>query len=143
MPIKLTKFTTKDKELYKQASKIRISVFVDEQKVSKEEEFDGLDDISTQYIVFFNEKPAGTGRLRETNDGYKLERFAVVKEFRGKNIGKEILQAMLNDILPTNKNIYLYSQLSAQKFYEKQDFIPEGNVFVEAGIDHIKMIYKT
>ena len=143
MPIKLTKFTTKDKELYKQASKIRISVFVDEQKVSKEEEFDGLDDISTQYIVFFNEKPAGTGRLRETNDGYKLERFAVVKEFRGENIGKEILQAMLNDILPTNKNIYLYSQLSAQKFYEKQDFIPEGNVFVEAGIDHIKMIYKT
>lgn len=143
MPIKLTKFTTKDKELYKQASKIRISVFVDEQKVSKEEEFDGLDDISTQYLVFFNEKPAGTGRLRETNDGYKLERFAVCKEFRGKNIGKEILQAMLNDILPTKKNIYLYSQLSAQKFYEKQDFIPEGNVFVEADIDHIKMIYKT
>jgi len=142
MAIKVTKFTTKEKELFKAAGKIRTLVFVDEQKVSQEEEFDGLDDEAIHYLVYFNDEVAGTGRRRITEQGHKLERFAVYKEFRGKHIGAELLKQMLVEILPTEKKIYLNAQVSAQNFYAKYGFEKEGEIFVEANIEHYKMVYK-
>jgi len=142
MEIKVVKFTTKEEEPYAQARKIRTIVFVNEQKVSKEEEFDGLDDDAVHYLVYFNENIAGTGRRRITKEGHKLERFAVYKNFRGKQIGANLLKAMMQDILPTEKLIYLNAQVSAQKFYAKYGFKKEGEIFVEANIEHYKMIYQ-
>lgn len=142
MAISVVKFTTKEKELFELARKVRNIVFIEEQKVSKEEEFDGLDDEAIHYLVYFNNEVAATGRRRKTKQGHKLERFAVYKKHRGKYIGAKLLEAMLNDLTSTEETIYLYAQLSAQKFYAKYKFISEGNVFVEAEIDHIKMVYK-
>jgi len=142
MSVKIIKFTTKEKQLFDEACKIRIKVFVDEQKVTHEEEFDGLDDDAVHYLAYFNEQVAGTGRYRLINNVYKLERFAVSKDFRGKNVGANILKAMLKDILPTSKTIYLNSQVSAQDFYKKYGFEKEGERFIEANIEHYKMVYK-
>ena len=141
MPIKVIRFNTSNTELFKKAKHIRQTVFVEEQKVTNEEEFDGLDDEAIQYLVLLNNDFAGTGRRRITNKGHKLERFAVYKEFRGKQIGKHLLQAMMQDILPTNKTIFLNAQVSAQNFYAKYGFIKEGEQFLDANIQHYKMVY--
>lgn len=142
MPIKVVKFKTNQKELFEKARKIRYVVFVAEQNVSEKEEFDNFDDDAVQYLVYHNNNVAGTGRRRITENGHKLERFAVYKEFRGKHIGASLINAMLEDILPTDKNVYLNAQVYAEKFYEKFGFIKEGEVFEEAGINHIKMVYR-
>ena len=142
MSIKVIKFTTKEKQLFEEACKIRTTVFVEEQKVTPEEEFDGLDVEAVQYLVYYNEEFAGTGRRRITKDGHKLERFAVYKNFRGKQIGANLLEAMMKDILPTEKKIYLNAQVSAQNFYAKYGFEKDGEMFIEANIQHYKMTYK-
>lgn len=142
MSIKVINFTTKDKSLFEEACKIRTTVFVEEQKVTHEEEFDGLDDDASQYIVTYNDDFAGTGRRRITKEGHKLERFAVYREYRGKQVGANLLEAMMKDILPTEKKIYLNAQVSAQNFYAKYGFEKEGKMFIEANIQHYKMVYK-
>ena len=141
MPIKVIQFNTSDTELFAAARNIRQTVFVEEQKVTNEEEFDGLDDDAIHYLVYYNEKIAGTGRRRITENGHKLERFAVYKEFRGKQVGKHLLQAMMQDVLPTKKTIFLNAQVSAQNFYAKYGFVKEGEMFLDANIEHFKMVY--
>lgn len=142
MSIKVIRFSTSDKDLFDKAKHIRKKVFVEEQNVTNEEEFDGLDDEATQYLVFFNDEEAGTGRRRKTVKGYKFERFAVYKNFRGKQIGKHLLQAMMEDVMPTNEPIFLNAQVSAQNFYAKYGFVKEGEIFLDANIEHYKMVYK-
>ena len=141
MSIKVIQFKTSDTELFKKARNIRQTVFVEEQKVTNEEEFDGLDNEAIHYLVYYNENIAGTGRRRITENGHKLERFAVYKEFRGKQVGKHLLQAMMQDILPTNKTIFLNAQVSAQNFYAKYGFVKVGEMFLDANIEHFKMVY--
>jgi predicted GNAT family N-acyltransferase len=123
-----------------EAFKIRQVVFVEEQQVDREEEYDGLDDISEQYLATINEIPAGTARWRKTPEGkIKLERFAVLKQFRKKGIGKALVSATLNDV-PTDKEVYLNAQLSAVFLYEPFGFKKEGDTFWEANIEHYKMV---
>ncbi len=142
MEIKVVKISTKNKELLNQAFDIRTTVFVIEQKVDKELEYDGLDEKAEQYLVYYNNVPAGTGRYRETDEGFKLERFAVYKKFRGKHIGANLLEAMLKEILPTEKKIYLNAQAAVVNFYNKYGFKRIGEMFIEANIEHYKMVYE-
>lgn len=121
---------------------IRKEVFVVEQQIDAALEFDGIDAYCTHYIAYIANTPIATCRLRTTNDGIKLERFAVLKEFRNKGIGKLLLEKILNDIIPQNKIIYLNSQVSALNFYKNNNFTVVGNKFYEADIEHYKMIYQ-
>src|SRR6188508_188168 len=87
--------------------RIRTSVFVDEQRVSRDEEFDEFEASSIHYLGTIDETPAGTARWRITKDGIKLERFAVLPEFRKKGVAAAVLQKVLNDVLPAGTKIYL------------------------------------
>ena len=142
MAIKVVKFSSENKELLNKAFEIRTIVFVEEQNVDHELEYDGLDDEAIQYLVFYNNKPVGTGRRRNTEEGIKLERFAVYKDYRGKKIGAALIKFILNELLPTESKIYLNAQVAVEVFYEKYGFKREGDKFVEADIEHYKMIYK-
>ena len=141
MLLKTVTFNSENKTFLDEAFKIRTKVFVEEQNTDFEEEFDGLDDEAMHYLVFFNGKAAATGRRRITDEGYKLERFAVYKQFRGKYLAVSLMKEMLKDILPTEKKIYLYAQAYAEKFYEKFGFKRVGELFIEANIEHYKMVY--
>ncbi len=122
---------------------IRREVFVDEQKVSPEEEFDIYEQYSRHFLGYLSTSPCGTARWRFTDDGIKLERFAVLKDFRDKNVGKKLLMAVLADIEKhpnaKNKLIYLHAQVHAVGFYEKYGFVKVGEMFEEANISHFKM----
>jgi predicted GNAT family N-acyltransferase len=138
---KIVKFDFSNKKLHKLAMEIRIKVFVDEQKVpiEIEEEFE---EESTHFLIYYRRKVAGTARYRRTNSGIKFERFAFLKEFRGKGLGYDILRFMLNDVRIYNQPIYLNAQITAIGFYKKSGFIITGEKFDEGGIMHYPMTYE-
>ena len=123
-----------------EAFAIRKQVFCVEQNVSEEIEMDEFDDIATHILAYINDKPVGTARWRFTEEGAKMERFAVLKEYRGKGVGEALVKYTL-DKLRDNDFIYLNAQESVIKFYEKFGFEVIGNRFYEADIPHRKMEY--
>ena len=123
---------------------IRKKVFVEEQKVNREDEYDVFEDISNHYLGWVERNRVATARWRETKEGIKLERFAVLKPYRNSGMGTAVLAKVLEDVKKEGKNkkIYLHAQLPAVKFYERAGFVKEGPMFSECNIDHYKMIYK-
>ncbi|MFI5222179.1 MAG: GNAT family N-acetyltransferase, partial [Bacteroidia bacterium] len=76
-----------------------------------------------------------------TTNGIKLERFAVLKNFRNQKVGEALLKKILNDVPKDQGIIYLHAQITAEGFYLKNNFKPVGEHFGEAGIEHVKMNY--
>ncbi len=118
---------------------IRTQVFVEEQQVSREEEFDEFEPTSIHLLGFLDEKPAGTARWRITEKGIKLERFAVLPDMRQHGIASALVKEVLRQVLPCGVLIYLNSQVSAVGLYEKHGFVKVGNRFTEANIEHYRM----
>ncbi len=120
--------------------KIRRIVFVEEQNVSPEEEYDEFEETSEHFLVEVEGVPVACSRWREVAGKAKIERCAVLKEFRGKGIGKFLVENTLKQI-PEGKEIYLHAQTHAVPFYEKLGFKKVGELFYEANIPHYKMIF--
>ncbi len=137
---KVIRFTSEDKALAGQALEIRKKVFVEEQGVDPALEYDHEEE-ARHFLLFLGEKPIAAARWRETGKGIKLERFAVLPEFRNRGIGEIILRAVLEDVVPLEKPIYLHAQLKAVSFYERNGFEKVGEQFTEAGIEHYLMTY--
>jgi len=121
---------------------IRRLVFVEEQKVSRDEEFDSFEESSVHYLGTINGIAAGTARWRITENGIKLERFAVLKEFRKQGVAAAVLKRVVGDIRGAGVKIYLNAQIISVAFYEKYGFAKEGEMFSEANIDHYRMYLK-
>ncbi len=138
----IVKFKIEDKDKASIVFDIRQRVFVDEQKVSREEEYDEYEDQSMHYMLLVEKQPAGTARWRFTNDGIKLERFAILPQFRNNGAGSALVKAVLADVLTHQKMIYLNAQVPAMNLYKRAGFVAEGELFYEANIPHYKMIYK-
>lgn len=119
---------------------IRYEVFVIGQNCPEDLEWEYEED-SHHYLASINKQPVATARWRETEKGIKLERFAVLDLFRGKGIATELIRYLLNLHRNSNKTLYLHAQLYVADLYAKQGFIPEGDHFFEAGIEHVKMVY--
>jgi predicted GNAT family N-acyltransferase len=120
--------------------KIRNQVFVVEQKVDATEEYDDDDEKCTHFIAYNNGVACGTARWRFKDKGIiKLERFAVLKEYRNTGVGAELVKAVLQD-LPFATKVMLHAQLHAVPFYEKMGFKSYGPQFEEAGIQHFAMV---
>ena len=119
---------------------IRYKVFVGEQKVPEELEIDGLDDQAKHVLAFVDGVPIGTGRI--LSDGH-IGRVAVLKDYRSLGIGKSIMKELIKWAQNMNlEKVWLSSQWHAHSFYLDLDFVCVGEIYKEAGIDHIKM-FKT
>jgi len=123
---------------------IREKVFVEGQGVPATLENDEHDRTDARHYLARAEDgtPAGAARWRETENGVKLERFAVLDGFRNQEIGATILRAVLADVQAEfpDAEVYLNAQLGAVRFYERHGFKKVGEVFEEAGIQHYKMV---
>lgn len=117
---------------------IRTMVFIREQQVPEELEWDEFDAISLHALALNDDgQPIGTARLLP--DGH-IGRMAVLREWRDKGVGSAILRRLLEELIKRSApQAILNAQTSATKFYEKFGFLLEGDVFIEAGIPHIKM----
>ncbi len=129
-----------------EAFEIRKQVFVLEQGVSLEAEFDNYDDLAVHVIVYDkadNKNPVATGRVYHDGNNYKIGRIAVIKEERGKQYGDFVVRLLINKaFLSGADEIIINAQVSAIPFYAKIGFIAYGKIFKEAGIDHISMRLK-
>ena len=139
--VEIKKFRFKDKELMKKAHKIRYDVFVIGQNCPEDLEWE-FEEESTHFILIENDIPLATARHRKTNNGLKLERFAVLSQARGKGLGMRILKTILEDLKDSNALKYMHAQEQVIPFYEKVGFKKSGNIFEEAGIMHYKMEYR-
>lgn len=142
MMIGIVKVENKDQ--LKKALQIRELVFVEEQHVAKEEEYDQFDQTATHFLAQDSAGIVyGTARWRKTEKGVKLERFAVRKDARGKGIGSMLLESLLEDIYmqfeKQSVHLYLHAQATALPLYEKFGFQKEGGAFEECGMKHYKM----
>jgi len=120
------------------ARPIRFEVFVVEQGVPEELEWDDMDAMSIHAIAFDgNGKALGTGRLLP--DGH-LGRMAVRKAARRRGVGAALLHALIQCARKRgDKTIVLHAQTHAEQFYLKHGFRREGAEFMEAGIPHVAM----
>ena len=132
-----------DDDMFNDVRKVRNDVFVVEQGVNSCDEYDGYEISSKHYLIKKNNISCGVARWRKTQKGIKLERFAVLYNYRGFGVGKRLVREVLKDVLTFKKLIYLHSQKKSIKFYEKLSFKKEGDIFKEAGIDHCLMIFKS
>jgi predicted GNAT family N-acyltransferase len=128
---------------YNQTIKIREIVFIMEQNVSKELEMDQFDKESEHFIAYLNNNPIGCARIRKVYDYVKLERIAILKEYRGNGFGRELTNFLINYCNKKGFNeIHINSQIYVSNFYEKLGFKKIGEKFLEANIEHIEMILK-
>lgn len=118
---------------------IRTAVFIHEQKIPEDLEWDEFDLISVHVLALnSDEQPIGTARLLP--DGH-IGRMAVLKEWRGKGLGSAMLLKILEELRKQRmQKAILNAQMTAIKFYEKFGFQVSGKEFMEAEIPHIKMI---
>ena len=126
-----------------QAFTIREKIFIEELGCEWEETFDRYDQESIHFIAYFDDRPAGSSRYRKTEKGIRLERFAAYPEFRGKGVGKRLIQSSLGHIETKVKSpgllIYLHAQLDALALYASYGFYQVGEMFMEANIPHFEM----
>ncbi len=125
-------------EEFELAKMVRTTVFIKEQNVRPEEEYDEFEESSQHYIALSEGKPLGTCRYRKTEKGFKLERFAVMKEARRKGVATQLIEACLSDI-PKGSMVYLHAQVSALPLYEANGFEKFGPLFYECEIPHYAM----
>ena len=119
---------------------IRKSVFNTELGISESELFDKHDETCDHFLIFDGKKIAGSVRIRSIENTIKLERMAILKEFRTKNYGKNcILQIKEYYSTKNFSQLILDSIYSVRGFYKKCGFIEEGEIFQRVGIDHIRM----
>lgn len=140
-PVDIVEFGVEDadwEQLGPLAGPIRQAVFVGEQGVPAEMEWDRWDALSHHAVARGPDGRAmGTGRLLP--DG-RIGRMAVLKEWRGKGVGTLLLLHLMEAARKRGiEQIALHAQISAEPFYRRFDFVPNGDEFIEAGIPHVLM----
>ncbi|WGL17062.1 GNAT family N-acetyltransferase [Microbulbifer bruguierae] len=117
--------------------KIRQKVFVEEQHVPPELEWDEQEDSAQHFLIYQKDKAVGTGRLTATG---KIGRMAILKDTRGLGAGLELLKRICKFArIEGQKYVYLNAQVQAVPFYEKAGFVVAGEEFIEADIPHVRM----
>ncbi len=119
------------------ASDIRRVVFIDEQQVPQEEEWDGRDPACRHFLATLDGKPVGTARLLP--DGH-IGRVAVLADVRGAGVGGLLMNAAVAAAQRLgHRQVALSAQLHALAFYERLGFVAHGDEFMDAGIPHREM----
>lgn len=122
---------------------IRTAVFEKEQGAIAEEEFDCYDsDDKTVYALVYDDKaPVATGRIAQTENGFKIGRIAVLKSQRGRGTGSVLVNLLCNEAFDMGAEVvYVDAQLHAVGFYEGLGFVPTGQPeIVDRGIKHLPM----
>lgn len=128
------------KKLPEDAKMIRTKVFMEEQGFQNE--FDEKDSISIHIVLFDLLNPVATCRIyhSEERQCYVIGRIAVLKAYRGKSVGNELLRVAEKEILNRNRDIAeLSAQVRAVAFYEKNGYFSLGDIHIDEGCPHVWM----
>ncbi|TVP92356.1 GNAT family N-acetyltransferase [Alkalibacterium sp.] len=136
------KTTDTSSPIYKDALKIRKKVFIEEQSVDEALEIDELENKTTHLVGYSENSPCCTARLYLKDPAHlKIQRVAVLKDYRNKGIGKALLEEIESVAQHSFAARYLVldSQDHAISFYEKSGYEASGEGFLDAGIPHHHM----
>ncbi|MBA2960799.1 MULTISPECIES: YbgC/FadM family acyl-CoA thioesterase [Ramlibacter] len=129
-------------DLGRDAAALRTRVFVQEQRIPAELEWDEAD-ATALHAVATNRlgQPLATGRLLQAAPGVaKIGRMAVHEVVRGAGLGRRVLHALADAAAARgDRQLVLHAQRTAEGFYRRLGFKPQGEPFEEAGIPHIEM----
>ena len=118
---------------------IRHAVFVEEQKVPADLEWDADDPLATHFLMRIDNQAVGTARLLE--DGH-IGRVAILADWRGKGLGNQLMSYIMQYAKSLGmRHIELSAQTYARDFYLKLGFQPCSDEYMEAGIPHIAMAW--
>ncbi len=129
-------------QLERDASSVRTEVFVEEQGISREDEWDAADSSAVHAVVYNRiNMPLATGRLLVAAPGVgKIGRMASKRVLRGSQLGRQVLEALTAKAKQRgDQEVILHAQMSAAGFYAKSGFQERGEPFDEVGIAHIEM----
>jgi predicted GNAT family N-acyltransferase len=127
-------------EAKSQVMPIRHDVFIKEQEVPEELEWDEFDQDALHAIVKKDQGVIGTARLIMDNSIARIGRMAIQKEYREQGIGQKLLSILIQTAKEKGaQECILHAQTHAITFYAKADFEPNGPIFDEAGIPHVEM----
>jgi len=123
---------------------IRIDVFIKEQQITAEDEWDELDETATHFLVYKDSIPIACARLFiDEHNGqpcFHIGRVAVLKSFRKQGIGHQLMEFIVAHCVKTAPHpIHLNAQLERCTFYQHLGFIAQGDIFIDAGIPHVSM----
>ncbi|MDF9745748.1 GNAT family N-acetyltransferase [Natrinema salsiterrestre] len=120
---------------------VRRTVFVDEQGVDEDLEYDDHDETATHFVAYDGDEPIGAARLREYEAGVgKVERVAVLESRREEGVGRELMTALEDRADERGfATLKLHSQIRAVDFYRRLGYERRGEEFEEAGIPHVEM----
>jgi predicted GNAT family N-acyltransferase len=133
--------TTRDPAETEAARDLRVRVFVGEQGVAASEELDELDGVATQIVALDESGVIATCRIREVGEGeWKLERMAVEPRLRRFGVGARLLAGAEREARERGAGeMVLNAQRRAERFYAAHGYVSEGDPFLEAGIEHVRM----
>ena len=124
------------------AQTVRTAVFIQEQGIAPEDEWDA-DDATALHAVLFDVhgQPMGNARLLQPSFNIaKVGRMAVLKEARGRGYGARLLHALLLEARRRgHQEVRLSAQRTAEQFYALHGFTAVGEPFDEVGIPHVEM----
>ncbi|WP_114167291.1 GNAT family N-acetyltransferase [Exiguobacterium sp. TNDT2] len=132
-----------DSKLIEQARSVRETVFIGEQGIAPELEYDELDPECIHFVGMVDAEPVTTARLRPIGDGVgKVERVATLATKRGNGYAKEIMLAIESVARASGLHeLKLGAQLTALPFYERLGYEAYGDEFLDADIPH-RMMHK-
>ncbi len=121
------------------ARQIRISVFMEEQGFL--DEFDALDETAVHAVAFDGDLPIATCRFWPADDGWHVGRLAVIRKYRGRGVGKAMLEAAERHVRKMGgASLSLHAQCRARTFYQKCGYQAFGEIDYEEGVEHVQMI---
>lgn len=124
-------------QLSAEAKMIREKVFIEEQNIAAEDEWDNQDEISLHFIVYDHHHATATARLLQNNS---IGRVAVLSSHRGLGIGKLLMLEIIEIAKQQKRNtLHLSAQKHAIPFYEGLGFQTKGEFYLDCGIPHIDM----
>ncbi len=133
----------KGSEEFNDACEVRINVFVLEQSIDENLEFDEYDSIALHLVIYNNRTPVATGRIFEHSGKFTIGRICVVKEYRNMHLGSLLMEKLIEKAITMGaKELHLSSQVYATSFYRKFCFEEYGDTYDDAGIEHIAMLRK-
>ena len=131
---------THDPDEIAAAMELRVQVFCEEQGVDGDLELDGLDHDCTQIVAVSGGSVVATCRLRLVEGNAKVERMAVEKALRGTGVGRLLVEQAEKEARASGApRMVLHAQRVAEGFYAKAGYEVEGDPFLEAEIEHVRM----
>ena len=119
-----------------EAKSIREQVFIQEQRIAPEDEWDAQDAVALHFVVYATGQAIATARLLEN---HSIGRVAVLKSQRGLGVGRVLMQHIIQVAKQQRPWVKLSAQEHAIPFYQSLGFQVEGESYLDCGIPHVDM----